>query len=188
MTISEILGVASATNKRKKHDFYETPDWSVEELCAVEDLPGVVWEPCAGRGAISRVLTRNGLRVIESDLVPRTRGQQRLDFLKLAQPLATAAVTNPLYKIATKIIRHARQIGVTYLALLRAGQTKRRLRSQGRPLRRCPAAVVVPPHVFRLQKRVRFASWRRRRDAVNWGKPGHKSSGVREFPCRANCW
>ena len=53
MTVAEILGCGSATNKRKRYDFYETPEWAVEQLCEVERLPSVIWEPCAGGGQLA---------------------------------------------------------------------------------------------------------------------------------------
>jgi hypothetical protein len=115
MTVAEIWGCASATNKRKRH---ETPEWVVEQLCGVEPLPRVIWEPCAGGGQLARVLRRHGSRVIESDLVRRNRNQQPLDFLEAEFSLATAIVTNPPYRIATKFIRHALSLGVGYLAML----------------------------------------------------------------------
>jgi hypothetical protein len=118
MTVAEILGCASATNKRNRHDFYETPEWAVEQFCEVEQLPSVIWEPCAGGGQLACVLRRYGSQVIESDLIRRGRNQQRLDFLESEFSLATAIVTNPPYRIATKFIRHALWLGVEYLALL----------------------------------------------------------------------
>jgi hypothetical protein len=118
MTVAEILGCASATNKRLKHDAYQTPDWVVEQLCEVERLPSQIWEPCAGEGQLANVLRQHGSKVIETDLDPRTRSQRRLDFLAARRPLAKAVVTNPPYRIATKFIRHALSLGVEYLALL----------------------------------------------------------------------
>src|SRR5688572_2351654 len=59
---------------RHKHadraeDFYETPPCATLALLNVEPLPLWVWEPAAGRGAISRVLRDRGLHVHASDLV-----------------------------------------------------------------------------------------------------------------------
>ena len=87
-TVAEILGCGSATNKRKRHDFYETPEWAVEQLCEVERLPSVIWEPCAGGGQLARVLRRYGSKVIDSDLIRRGRNQQWFDFLEAEFSLA----------------------------------------------------------------------------------------------------
>jgi hypothetical protein len=119
MSIAKIMGAGSATNKRKKNDFYETPEWVTEQLCVVEreHLPSVVWEPSSGKGAITRVLQRHGIQVIETDLVSRV-GQQELDFLKTTQALASAIITNPPFKIARQYILQAHKLGVPYLVLL----------------------------------------------------------------------
>jgi hypothetical protein len=108
----------SVTNKRKRHDFYETSEWAVEQLCEVEQLARVIWEPCAGGGRLAQVLRRHGSLVIESARVRRAQHQQRLDFLNAKRLLATAVVTNPPYRLATEFIRHALCLGVEYLALL----------------------------------------------------------------------
>jgi hypothetical protein len=44
MTVAEILGCASATNKRL--NAYQTPDWVVEQLCEVERLPSQMGTMC----------------------------------------------------------------------------------------------------------------------------------------------
>ena len=49
-------------------DLYETPSCAVETLLRVEHIPRCVWEPAAGRGAITRVLQQHGHRVIGSDI------------------------------------------------------------------------------------------------------------------------
>jgi hypothetical protein len=116
-TIAAIMGCASAINKRPEDDFFETPAWVTEQLCAVERIPRLVWEPCSGGGAIARILQRRGVNVLESDLTPRN-GQQKLDFLATREALAPALITNPPYKHATKFIRQAHSLGIRYVALL----------------------------------------------------------------------
>jgi hypothetical protein len=98
MTVAEILGCASATNKRLKHDAYQTPDWVVEQLCEVERLPSQIWEPCAGEGQLANVLRQHGSKVIETDLDPRKRSQRRLDFLAARRPLSRPS--SPIHPIA----------------------------------------------------------------------------------------
>jgi hypothetical protein len=55
------------------NDLYETPACAIRALMRVESLPYIVWEPCAGRGAISRELISAGHAVIASDLVKYPR-------------------------------------------------------------------------------------------------------------------
>lgn len=45
--------------KRRANDFYPTPEFATHELLNEVDISGSVLEPCAGDGAISRVLDRN---------------------------------------------------------------------------------------------------------------------------------
>ena len=118
MTVSEILGCASATNKRIKHDFYETPAWCIHALARVEQpyWRGLdFWEPCDGAGSISRVLRSYGRKVVTGDL---TRNR---NFLKTETRRAKAIVTNPPYKHATEFILHAHRLGVAYHAWLLKG-------------------------------------------------------------------
>ena len=50
-------------------DLYETPPAAIGALLSVERLPHWIWEPAAGRGAITRVLRDRGHAVIASNLV-----------------------------------------------------------------------------------------------------------------------
>jgi hypothetical protein len=114
-TVAAALGCGSPTNKRRKNDHYPTPAWVTEQFCQAEALPPVVWEFCAGNGDMSRVLRRHGIKVVESEL---RRGQ---DFFKFNRRLTDAGVTNPPFKHAAKIVRHAHDLGLSYLALLLKG-------------------------------------------------------------------
>ena len=50
-------------------DVYDTPDVAVEALLSAETIPGCVWEPACGPGAIARVLRRHGRVVYAIDFV-----------------------------------------------------------------------------------------------------------------------
>ncbi len=124
MTISKILGCPSLTNQRRPHDAYATPSACTEALVRVESKywPKILWEPCAGDGAITRILRRAQFKVVETDLV--ITGD---DFLKTTSvpggswPRASAIVTNPPFRHATEFILHAHALGIGYHAwLLRA--------------------------------------------------------------------
>jgi len=119
-TVARILGCASPTNKPRARQFYETPDWATSALCSVEVLPPTIWEPFAGRGAITRVLRAHYKRVIETDLKPR-RGCRKVDFMRAKWPRAFAIVSNPPFDIATRIVDRAYSMRVYYLALLLKG-------------------------------------------------------------------
>ena len=91
-------------------DFYETPPYATSALCGAEELPHWNWEPCAGNGAIVRVLRDRGHAVVASDIVSREFDLHFVaDFftLKKAPVNCTAIVSNPPYKDADRFVRHA---------------------------------------------------------------------------------
>src|SRR5215469_12575480 len=119
-TIADIVGCASPTNTREPDDFYVTPHECTEALIAAEAarMPPTVWDPCCGNGDIAIVLANSGRRVIATDLVGRGFGTGGVDFLKVASPLAQAIVTNPPFKHAAAMLRHAAAMGLEYVAFL----------------------------------------------------------------------
>jgi hypothetical protein len=114
VTISQILGCPSKTNKRRKRDFYPTPAHAIGALSGVENhlWPRVIWDPCVGKGDIIGVVASHGFKVVGSDLA------FGVDFLKKKSKDADAIITNPPYKHATEFIRHANKLGVAYHAWL----------------------------------------------------------------------
>lgn len=111
--------------KARKDDLYETPSEAVHALMAVEQLPKVLWEPAAGRGAIARELRSAGHVVVMTDLVDwpgADRGiRSGVDFLWDTKPPfgVSTVVTNPPFKLADQFIRHGLDIGCTMIMLLR---------------------------------------------------------------------
>ena len=94
----------------RQKDFYETPPYATSALCGVEELPHWLWEPCAGNGAIVRVLRDRGHAVIASDIVAREFELHfSADFfsLKKAPVDCTAIVSNPPFRDADRFVRHA---------------------------------------------------------------------------------
>lgn len=93
---------------RQADDYYTTPAIAVEELLKVEKIEGPVWECAAGAGAISKVLEKNGLTVISTDL--RTEGvygEGGIDFLKTKKEGIKTILTNPPFKLSMEFILHA---------------------------------------------------------------------------------
>lgn len=105
----------------RKDDLYETPSVAVEALLRVEPLPRLIWEPCCGRGAISRVLDSAGHIVLSSDLVDYGWGHEfGRDFLMERLPAPEAAiVTNPPFKLAEQFVEHALELSDRVVMLLR---------------------------------------------------------------------
>jgi hypothetical protein len=116
-------GAVRASFAARAHDLYETPPCAVHALLEAVELPRELWEPAAGRGAISRELQAAGHKVHCSDLV-RYPGADRgiksgVDFLKLRSRQARTIVTNPPFKLADDFIRHGLELGCDCFVLLR---------------------------------------------------------------------
>lgn len=88
----------------------------------MEFLPGRLWEPACGRGAIVDVLRAAGHQVIGSDLVDYCRPDffSRRDFLLEPLPKGVECiVTNPPYRLAQAFVEHALEICPLAIFLLR---------------------------------------------------------------------
>ena len=116
-------GADRAPLKERKDDLYETVRPAIDTLLRLEKLPKYIWEPCAGRGAISRVLLEAGHLVCAQDLVAY-RGadggiETPVDFLmELKAPAGCdMIVTNPPFKLADDFIRHGLSL-VRYIWVL----------------------------------------------------------------------
>jgi len=114
-----------ALNERKD-DLYETPEQATKALLPyLASAKSVIWEPCAGRGAIGRILKEAGHRVVLQDLVAYDGADDGIktpiDFL--LEPSApsdcTLIVTNPPYKFADRFVRHGLSLGCDVVVLLR---------------------------------------------------------------------
>jgi hypothetical protein len=119
MTMSKIMGCASATNARPKDDVYATPSWCTKALARVEsgNWSSTIWEPACGNGDISTVLCESGFTVIGTDINDWSE-EHRIDFLKTTKPLAGSIITNPPFKFASEFIVHAYKLGLGYHAWL----------------------------------------------------------------------
>jgi hypothetical protein len=118
-------GADRAPLKDRKNDLYETPPEATLTLLRAEPLPPLIWEPCAGRGAIARILRAAGRTVVTHDLVAYEGAdpgiESGIDFLMERQaPIGCACVvTNPPFKLADAFIRHGLALGCDVIVLLR---------------------------------------------------------------------
>lgn len=118
-------GADRAALAERGNDLYETPACAIRTLLRVERLPDTIWEPCAGRGAISREIRATGRSVIAHDLVAYPGADfdivPRRDFLmEYSSPDGVQAiVTNPPFKNADAFIRHGLRFGLPVIVLLR---------------------------------------------------------------------
>jgi hypothetical protein len=118
-------GAKRSALSERGNDLYETPACAIRALMRVESLPRAIWEPCAGRGAISRELISARHAVVASDLVAYPRAdtgiQSSIDFLmeRKAPPGCRTIVTNPPFKLADQFVRHGLDLGCTVIVFLR---------------------------------------------------------------------
>ncbi len=103
---------------------HETPPEAVHALLAVEELPHLIWEPAAGRGAIVNVLRGAGHAVIATDLIDYgVLGQTPArDFLKMKQPpniFCKCILSNPPFNLAADFVRIGLKLCPKVILLLR---------------------------------------------------------------------
>lgn len=105
--------------KRNDHDWYVEPPFAVHDLFDAEQLDGVIWDPCCGRGTIPYVRRQRELTVIGTDLVERGPGFQRCSFFDHRQPPmgAECIVCNPPFNIIDDWIRHLSRLLVHKAAI-----------------------------------------------------------------------
>ncbi len=122
-------GASRRALSERGDDLYETPACCVTSAFreGVFSAAGsVIWEPCAGRGAIARELRAVGFSVIAHDLVDYEGADpgiaSGIDFLleRSAPEGVTAIITNPPFKLADEFIRHGLTLVPRVIVLLRA--------------------------------------------------------------------
>lgn len=122
-------GASRHALKDRKNDLYETPAVCVSSAFDAGVFSGAgpaVWEPCAGRGAISRELRARGFRVVAQDLVDHSGRDGDIltgvDFLfeRAAPAGVSAIITNPPFKLADAFIRYGLTLVPRVIVLLRA--------------------------------------------------------------------
>lgn len=119
-------GAIKHAHAERGHDLYETPAAATLALLrSGEPLPRAIWEPCAGRGAIARVLREAGHTVVATDLVRYSGADPYVmpgvDFLKADQAPrgCSCIVTNPPYRLADDIVRQGLKLADKVIVLLR---------------------------------------------------------------------
>jgi hypothetical protein len=127
--------------ERTADDFYPTPSPATRGMLVREELPGVVWEPACGDGAIARVLTEAGITVHASDLMDRGYGMAGIDFITYQPEVAIdCIVTNPPFKLARAFVQRALEIAQRKVIMIMKLDHLRGIQSatylQSTPLRR----------------------------------------------------
>jgi hypothetical protein len=99
--------------QRHKHDFYQTPFSMTRQFLDIINIKpnNLILEPCAGKGAIVKVLKERNFRVIQHDFF--TDG---IDFLSYEHK-SDIIITNPPLSLSTDIILHCKQVAKKYFCL-----------------------------------------------------------------------
>ena len=120
------MAVERRLSPRKDADWWITPGWTIAALTERENLPGPIWEPACGDGAMVKSLRRNTAHpVLGTDLHDRANGsyQAGRDFLierelpEIEGAKARAIVTNPPFNLATHFVRKALSLNPDVIAL-----------------------------------------------------------------------
>lgn len=126
--VFKILGASShSKNDREENDFYATDPKSVQlfldriKLDKDFVLPKNIFEPCCGKGHISKKLIENGYNVISSDLIDRDYGISPVNYLTDSLDFAKSnfdcILTNPPYKYALEFIYKSLEITNKYVIM-----------------------------------------------------------------------
>jgi hypothetical protein len=146
------------TGERNAHDYYETAPWMTESLLRHHPIGGTVLEPCAGDGAIARVLCRHGLTVVTNDIDDRHPTTLHLDALGAElwahHNVAGAVdwvVTNPTFVDAFPILCRSWQLARVGVAFLLRKTFLEPTKDRGPWLNAHPPARMIglPRHNFR---------------------------------------
>ena len=132
-----MFGAPDVGGVRDALDAYYTPSWCTRALIDYlgPRLRGVVWEPCAGNGAIVDVLRAHAEfvhTVLASDIAPRRDDISQANFLDCEHgffgtlaPIVDTICTNPPYSTdtgtATDCVEKAIQLAPNVAMLLRIG-------------------------------------------------------------------
>ena len=106
--MSDKAMMPNKTYERRAMDHYETPTWCTDVLLRHEDFSRV-WEPAAGKGAITNVLKAQEIDVYSSDIHDYGYGYDVKDFLLTWNNDGRDIITNPPYAedLADQFINHA---------------------------------------------------------------------------------
>jgi hypothetical protein len=111
-----LAGFGHSTD-RTPDDFYETPPGFTQELLHRQRFHSHIWEPAAGKGAISRVLAANDYQVLSTDINPLVPNVRKADFFDLSYR-DYDIITNPPYKLIVPFTTRAFRLCHRKLAMV----------------------------------------------------------------------
>lgn len=160
---------------RNELDQYPTPVWQIDALTRRIGIDGIVFEPCAGDGAIVDRLTSKDRVVWSNDIDEKYEGldyhkDASLPFLWSATPPMCWSVTNPPFNLALPILQQAlkaSEIGVAFLLRLSFLEpTKDSYRKQKKIFGRQAFLVANPPSKLIVLPRCKYEAGSAGTDSV----------------------
>ena len=142
---------------RRQNDFYPTPEWATQSLMRHVGVRGTVLEPCAGDGAIARVVdgvleaNHNGGFVYTSDIAPQMNcsfcgDATRRDFWEQASEMCDGidwVVTNPPFSVAPQIVPLAYEHAAKGIAMLLRLSYLEPVENRGTWLNEHPPTILI---------------------------------------------
>ena len=119
MSVAKAGSANRASKFRPDDDHYNTPREASWPFVRAAAIPGLVWEPACGDGAISKVLELRGFRVVSSDLHDRGYGESNMNFLN-AECACDAIITNPPFRLASNFIERSAEKKVPFAMLTKS--------------------------------------------------------------------
>jgi hypothetical protein len=102
--------------REKQVDLFETDQRDIVPLLKFLNKDDVIYEPCAGNGAIVNFFKAKGFTVFSSDLY---FGENRADFLNNDKhPVFDVLITNPPYKGKVDFLETAYKLGKKFILML----------------------------------------------------------------------
>jgi hypothetical protein len=87
MPIKNQMVGGGKSEDRRPNDFYPTPPSMVKQLLEREQFEGNILEPCAGDGAIGRIIRKTYKNVFMYDIMPKSKDVIQRDFLVYSDSL-----------------------------------------------------------------------------------------------------
>jgi hypothetical protein len=115
-SIYKTLGASNHTKEdREENDYYATSPSAAKMIIKMEKLNNNIWECSAGEKHLSNVFEESGYNVRSSDLIVRTKGVEKLDFLSPENNGWSGVdsydiLTNPPYKYSREFVEKAMNI------------------------------------------------------------------------------
>jgi len=99
------MSATGRSDVRQRDDFYETPDYCVDELLRYVSIPRTahICEPCAGSGAIVKRLLHHGFQSIEAMELCPTRGAPLFSLPLASVQIGDALTLTPCYDVDVTI-------------------------------------------------------------------------------------